>query len=69
MTYSSDYFQDLYDLAIRLIQSGNAYVCHQTADEISKSRCVPSKALKTVRRAPCMQQRYCCVPMQRGEDS
>jgi len=38
ITYSSDYFQELYDLAIKLIKSGNAFVCHQKADEISEFR-------------------------------
>ena len=38
VTYSSDYFQQLYDLAVQLIKSGGAYVCHQTGDEIKKSR-------------------------------
>ena len=38
VTYSSDYFQELYDLAIQLIRDGGAYVCHQTAAEIKASR-------------------------------
>jgi len=38
ITYSSDYFQELYDLAVKLIKSGNAFVCHQTAEEISEYR-------------------------------
>lgn len=38
VTYSSDYFQQLYDLAVKLIRKGKAYVDHQTADEIRKSR-------------------------------
>ena len=38
VTYSSDYFQELYDLAVKLIKSGNAFVCHQTAEEISEYR-------------------------------
>ena len=38
VTYSSDYFQDLYDLAVRLIDAGSAYVCHQSADEVKASR-------------------------------
>ncbi|GFH28877.1 uncharacterized protein HaLaN_27440, partial [Haematococcus lacustris] len=29
VTYSSDYFQHLYDLAVQLIKSGHAFVCHQ----------------------------------------
>jgi len=38
ITYSSDYFQELHDYALQLIKSGNAYVCHQTKDEIEASR-------------------------------
>lgn len=29
ITYTSDYFQNLYDLAVQLIQRGHAYVDHQ----------------------------------------
>jgi len=38
ITYSSDYFPQLYDLAIKLIKSGKAYVDHQTGDEIASFR-------------------------------
>ncbi|OAY47278.1 glutamine--tRNA ligase, cytoplasmic [Manihot esculenta] len=38
ITYSSDYFQDLYDLAVELIQRGHAYVDHQTPEEIKEYR-------------------------------
>jgi glutaminyl-tRNA synthetase len=38
ITYASDYFQQLYDLAIELIRKGGAYVCHQTGEEIKASR-------------------------------
>eukprot|EP00178_Gracilaria_changii_P003504 TRINITY_DN151_c0_g2_i12.p1 TRINITY_DN151_c0_g2~~TRINITY_DN151_c0_g2_i12.p1 ORF type:complete len:784 (+),score=125.94 TRINITY_DN151_c0_g2_i12:2967-5318(+) len=38
ITYSSDYFEELYNLAVELIKRGKAYVCHQTGDEISKGR-------------------------------
>lgn len=38
ITYSSDYFEELYDLAIELIKRGKAFVCHQTGDEISRDR-------------------------------
>ena len=34
VTYSSDYFDILYDYAIQLIKQNGAYVCHQKADEI-----------------------------------
>ncbi|KAF3431890.1 hypothetical protein FNV43_RR26626 [Rhamnella rubrinervis] len=38
ITYTSDYFQDLYDLAVELIRRGHAYVDHQTPDEIKEYR-------------------------------
>ena len=31
ITYTSDYFQDLYELAVELIRRGHAYVDHQVA--------------------------------------
>eukprot|EP00798_Chlamydomonas_sp_ICE-L_P030329 gene30329-35322_t len=38
ITYSSDYFKELYAFAIQLIKSGHAYVCHQTKEEIEECR-------------------------------
>ncbi|KAK9998249.1 hypothetical protein SO802_017852 [Lithocarpus litseifolius] len=38
ITYTSDYFQDLYNLAVELIRRGHAYVDHQTPDEIKEFR-------------------------------
>ncbi|EKX45885.1 hypothetical protein GUITHDRAFT_163164 [Guillardia theta CCMP2712] len=38
VTYSSDYFDELYQFALQLIRQGDAYVCHQTKDEIKASR-------------------------------
>uniref|UniRef100_A0A1D1YN48 glutamine--tRNA ligase n=2 Tax=Anthurium amnicola TaxID=1678845 RepID=A0A1D1YN48_9ARAE len=38
VTYTSDYFQDLYDLAVELIRNGFAYVDHQTPEEIKEYR-------------------------------
>uniref|UniRef100_H3GDB7 glutamine--tRNA ligase n=1 Tax=Phytophthora ramorum TaxID=164328 RepID=H3GDB7_PHYRM len=40
VTYSSQYFQELYDLALKLIRKGRAYVCHQSKAEIEASRIV-----------------------------
>ncbi|MDA1127215.1 MAG: glutamine--tRNA ligase/YqeY domain fusion protein [Chloroflexi bacterium] len=36
--YASDYFGQLYEYAIKLIEKGKAYVCDLTADEIRESR-------------------------------
>jgi glutaminyl-tRNA synthetase len=33
VTYSSDYFQQLYDLALELIKRDKAYICHCTGTE------------------------------------
>ena len=38
VTASSDYFQELHDLAVGLIKKGKAYVCHQGAEEMSAYR-------------------------------
>ncbi|GAO45917.1 hypothetical protein G7K_0163-t1 [Saitoella complicata NRRL Y-17804] len=38
ITYSSDYFQELYDLAEELIKRDKAYVCHCTAEEMYAAR-------------------------------
>ncbi|EAN76588.1 glutaminyl-tRNA synthetase, putative [Trypanosoma brucei brucei TREU927] len=38
ITYSSDYFQQLYEFAIQLIKDGKAYVDHSTADEMKRQR-------------------------------
>ncbi|KAJ2617582.1 Glutaminyl-tRNA synthetase [Coemansia sp. RSA 1365] len=36
--YSSDYFHQLYELAVKLIERGLAYVCHCTAEDIREQR-------------------------------
>lgn len=38
VTYSSDYFDRLYELAEELIDRGKAYVCHQTSAEMKAGR-------------------------------
>ncbi|KAJ0393705.1 hypothetical protein P43SY_007547 [Pythium insidiosum] len=38
VTYSSEYFPELYELALQLIRKGKAYVCHQSKAEIEASR-------------------------------
>ena len=37
-TYASDYFEDIYNYAIRLIKEGKAFVCDMTPEEISANR-------------------------------
>jgi len=59
VTYSSDYFQELYDLAVQLIKDGGAYVCHQTGPEIKASRellrAYHGRGLKASERGPLPQ--------------
>lgn len=38
ITYSSDYFEQLYQFAVELIKKDKAYVCHQTAEEMKAGR-------------------------------
>lgn len=38
VTYSSDYFDELYELAEKLISIGKGYVCHCTAEEVKAQR-------------------------------
>jgi glutaminyl-tRNA synthetase len=40
--YASDYFQQLYDLAIRLIKEGKAYVDEQTSAQIAEQKGTPT---------------------------
>ena len=37
-TYTSDYFDELYELAVELIRRNKAYVCHQTKVDIEACR-------------------------------
>jgi glutaminyl-tRNA synthetase len=39
--YASDYFEQLYDLAVQLISNGDAYVCDLTPDEMREHRGTP----------------------------
>ncbi len=41
--YASDYFQQLYDLAIRLIKEGKAYVDEQTSEQIAQQKGTPTQ--------------------------
>lgn len=38
ITYSSDYFQQLYELAVELIKRGKAYVDHSTGEQMQQQR-------------------------------
>eukprot|EP01101_Sappina_pedata_P001268 TRINITY_DN11369_c0_g1_i1.p1 TRINITY_DN11369_c0_g1~~TRINITY_DN11369_c0_g1_i1.p1 ORF type:complete len:773 (+),score=368.15 TRINITY_DN11369_c0_g1_i1:30-2321(+) len=38
ITYSSDYFSQLHAFAVELIKKNKAYICHETAEEMSEGR-------------------------------
>lgn len=40
--YASDYFQQLWDLAVQLIKDGKAYIDEQSAEEIAKQKGTPT---------------------------
>lgn len=42
MTHSSDYFDQLYEWAVKLIKKDLAYVCHQKSEEIKGFNPPPS---------------------------
>ncbi|WP_158961992.1 glutamine--tRNA ligase/YqeY domain fusion protein [Myroides fluvii] len=42
--YASDYFQQLYDWAVRMIQEGKAYVDSQTSEEMAQQKGTPTTA-------------------------
>ena len=44
--YASDYFEQLYQFAVKLIQKGLAYVDHSTPDEIAAMKGTPTEAGK-----------------------
>lgn len=44
LRYASDYFPQLYDLAVRLIKEGKAYVDDQTSEQIAAQKGTPTQA-------------------------
>lgn len=42
--YASDYFQQLWDFAVKLIKEGKAYVDEQSAEEIARQKGTPTEA-------------------------
>ena len=41
--YASDYFEQLYEFAVKLIKKGKAFVCDMSAEEISANRGTPTR--------------------------
>ncbi|CCF59293.1 hypothetical protein KAFR_0G02610 [Kazachstania africana CBS 2517] len=53
ITYSSDYFDKLYDLAEFLIKSDKGYICHCTAEEIKRGRGIKEDGTPGGERSAC----------------
>ena len=67
--YASDYFQQLYDLAIRFIKEGKAYVDEQTAEQIAAQKGTPTEpgVNSPYRDRPIEENLQLFEAMQRGE--
>ena len=67
--YASDYFDKLYDLAIRFIKAGKAYVDEQTAEQIAEQKGTPTEAgvASPYRDRPIEENLRLFEAMQRGE--
>lgn len=67
--YASDYFQQLYDLAIRFIKEGKAYVDEQTAEQIAEQKGTPTEpgVASPYRDRPIEENLRLFEAMQRGE--
>ena len=67
--YASDYFQQLYDLAIMFIKQGKAYVDEQTAEQIAEQKGTPTEpgVASPFRDRPIEENLRLFEAMQRGE--
>ena len=67
--YASDYFEQLYDLAIRFIKEGKAYVDEQTAEQIAEQKGTPTEpgVASPFRDRPVEENLRLFEAMQRGE--
>ena len=67
--YASDYFEQLYQLALRFIREGKAYVDEQSAEEIARQKGTPTEAgvASPYRNRPVEENLRLFEAMQRGE--
>lgn len=67
--YASDYFEQLYQLALRFIREGKAYVDEQSAEEIARQKGTPTEAgvASPYRDRPVEENLRLFEAMQRGE--
>lgn len=56
ITHSSDYFDELYELAIQLIKNDKAYVCHCTAEQVKANRGMKEDGTLGGERKPCIHR-------------
>lgn len=56
ITHSSDYFDELYELAIRLIKNDKAYVCHCTPEQVKANRGMKEDGTLGGERKPCIHR-------------
>jgi glutaminyl-tRNA synthetase len=70
ITYSSDYFHELYALAVELIKKDKAYVCHQTAEQMHQERGGDEKGPRSNspwRNRPIQESLDCFEKMKQGK--
>jgi len=67
--YASDYFDQLYEWAIKLIKDGKAYIDDQTSEQISEQRKTPTKPgiVSPFRNRPVEENLYLFERMHAGE--
>ena len=67
--YASDYFQQLYDLAIQFIKEGKAYVDEQSSEEIAKQKGTPTtpRVESPYRNRPIEENLDLFIRMNKGE--
>ena len=67
--YASDYFPQLFDLAVRLIKEGKAYVDEQSSEEIARQKGTPTRPGENspFRDRPVEENLDLCYRMNKGE--
>ena len=56
--YASDYFQQLWDFAIRLIKEGKAYIDEQTSEQIAAQKGTPTQPVWKVPTATVLSKKH-----------
>ena len=61
LLYASDYFQQLWDLAVALIKEGKAYVDEQTSEQIAAQKGTPSLVLSRLTATALLKRASACL--------